>query len=77
MIRLTHLGLAVVIAGLVLLLKGSSILVTTATAKTQTEAREKGEGQKSQPETHRRTLHRTRGRRFLRITPQEASEQFL
>jgi len=47
MIRLTQLGLAVVTAGLILLSKGSSILVTTAAAKTQPEAREKGEGQES------------------------------
>ena len=36
--RLTQAGLAVLIAGLVLLLKGSSPLVTTATAQTQNKA---------------------------------------
>jgi uncharacterized repeat protein (TIGR01451 family) len=38
--RLTQAGLAVLIAGLVLLLKGSSPLVTTATAQTQTKAQQ-------------------------------------
>jgi hypothetical protein len=38
MIRPTQLGLALLIAGLILLLKGSSPLVTTVTAKTQTNA---------------------------------------
>jgi hypothetical protein len=47
MIRLTQLGVAVVTAGLILLPKGSSLLVTTAAAKIQTEAREKGEDQES------------------------------
>lgn len=47
MIRLTQLGLAVLTAGLILLPKGSSFLVTTAAAKTQTDARGKGEDQES------------------------------
>jgi hypothetical protein len=47
MIRLRQLGLAVVIAGLILLPKGSSLLVPTASAKTQADAWEKGEGQES------------------------------
>ncbi len=47
MIRPTQLGLAVLIAGLILLLKGSSPLVTTATAKTQNNAQEKAEGRES------------------------------
>src|SRR5438094_309911 len=38
--RLTQVGLAVLIAGLVLLLKGSSPLVTTATAQTQNKAQQ-------------------------------------
>src|SRR5437870_9418403 len=38
--RLTQVGLAVLIAGLVLLLKGSSPLVTTATAQTQDKAQQ-------------------------------------
>ena len=38
--RLTQAGLAVLIAGLVLLLKGSSPLVTTATAQTQNKAQQ-------------------------------------
>ena len=38
--RLTQAGLAVLIAGLVLLLKGSSPLVTTATAQTQDKAQQ-------------------------------------
>jgi uncharacterized repeat protein (TIGR01451 family) len=38
--RLTKAGLAVLIAGLVLLLKGSSPLVTTATAQTQNKAQQ-------------------------------------
>ena len=38
--RLTQAGLAVLIAGLVLLLKGSSPLVTTATAQTQNKGQQ-------------------------------------
>ena len=38
--KLTQAGLAVLIAGLVLLLKGSSPLVTTATAQTQNKAQQ-------------------------------------
>jgi uncharacterized repeat protein (TIGR01451 family) len=38
--RLTQAGLAILIAGLVLLLKGSSPLVTTATAQTQNKAQQ-------------------------------------
>jgi hypothetical protein len=41
--RLTQVGLAVLIAGLVLLLKGSSPLVTTATAQTQNRAQQRAE----------------------------------
>ena len=41
--RLTQVGLAVLIAGLVLLLKGSSPLVTTATAQTQNKAHQQAE----------------------------------
>ena len=40
--RLTQVGLAVLIAGLVLLIKGSSPLVTTATAQTQNKAQQQG-----------------------------------
>ena len=47
MMRLTQLGLAEVIAGLILLPKGSSLLMPSAAAKTQADAREKGEGQES------------------------------
>ncbi len=39
MIRRAQLGLAIMIVGLVLLLEGSSVLVTTATAKPQDNAR--------------------------------------
>jgi hypothetical protein len=41
--RLTQVGLAVLIAGFVLLLKGSSPLVTTATAQTQNKAQQQAE----------------------------------
>ena len=40
--RLTQASLAVLIAGLVLLLTGSSPLVTTATAQTQNKAQQQG-----------------------------------
>jgi hypothetical protein len=46
-IRLTRLGLALLIASLILLLKGSAPLVTTATAKTQNNAQKKTEGRES------------------------------
>src|SRR5262249_30067969 len=41
--RLTQVSLAVLIVGLVLLLKGSSPLVTTATAQTQNKAQQQAE----------------------------------
>jgi len=48
--RLTQVGLAVLIAGLVLLLKGSSPLVTTATAQTQNKAQQQAkESSRSAP----------------------------
>src|SRR5205807_3175327 len=47
MIRLTQLALAVLIAGLILLLKGSSPLVTTAAAKTRANAQEKAQDAES------------------------------
>ena len=49
MMRLTQLGLAILIAGLVLLLKGSSPLVTAAIAKTQNNA----QGQAADPPSTR------------------------
>jgi len=49
MMRLTQLGLAILIAGLVLLLKGSSPLVTAAIAKTQNNA----QGQAADPQSTR------------------------
>src|SRR5262249_29025838 len=47
MIRLTQIGLAVLLTSLLCLLKGSSPLVTTATAKTQGNSQQKGEGPES------------------------------
>ena len=54
--RLTQVGLALLIAGLVLLLKGSSPLLTTATAQTQNKAQQQAEdpsrdGRSAPPDT--------------------------
>ena len=67
--RLTKVGLAVAIAGMVLLLKGSSPLVTTAIAKVRTIRNKR---QKNQHEMHRRTPPPTGDRQFVRISPQKA-----
>jgi len=64
--RLTKAGLTVAIAGLVLLLKGSSPLVTSAIAQNQ----------KNQLEMHPQTPHPTDGPQFARISPQKAKDQF-